>query len=92
MRILKLVPRPNKEVHAKMDTFVSRVPSPDAAAVAADLSETMLKGLQPYDARVLTLLFRGHTDGEIANRIGCRVSTVRFRLRRIQDRLRQPSS
>jgi RNA polymerase sigma-70 factor (ECF subfamily) len=62
-------------------------PGPVDAAIAAELIDKMLSGLEPFAAQVFQLRIAGCTEKEIGEQLGCVRAKVRLSLRRIRDRL-----
>ena len=70
-----------------MDDAPGRIRTPVEAAIAADLIETTLAGLDESYVAVFNLRLRGHTEEEIAAKQNCTRAFVRTKLSRIRDRL-----
>ena len=63
--------------------------SPADAAIAAELVERTLQGLESRAGEVFQLRLAGCTEKEIAAELACTRAEVRLQLKRIQDRLTQ---
>ena len=64
-----------------------RQPGPVDAAVAAELVEKTLQGMEPLAAEVFQLRLGGYTEEQIAGQLDCTRATVEVKLKRIRDRL-----
>ncbi len=53
----------------------------------AEIIETVLNGLDTPYAEILQLRLQGHTEDDIATRVGCGREAVRYRLKRLSQRL-----
>ena len=62
---------PKREEYPEGDDVPGRIPAPDEAAIAADLIEKALAGLDERYATVFSLRLQGHTEEEIAAKLGC---------------------
>jgi len=62
-------------------------PTPEEAAMAADLIEASLSGLDSPYPEILCLRLEGHTEGEIAQCLGCGRQAVHYKLERIGQRI-----
>lgn len=62
-------------------------PGPVDLAVAAELVEKTLQGLEPAFTEVFQLRIAGCTEEDIAQRLNCTRAAVRFKLERIRQRL-----
>jgi RNA polymerase sigma-70 factor, ECF subfamily len=80
---------PDREVNGSIDWSVGQEPSPDEAALVADLIQKTLQGLNPPDPEIFRLRLQGFTRSEIAQKTGCSESIVRCKLDRLRDRLRR---
>jgi RNA polymerase sigma factor (sigma-70 family) len=65
----------------------STTPTPEEAAMLAELLERLMRGLSASDREILTLHLQGHTTAEIGARIGRAMRTVRRSLDRTRHRL-----
>jgi len=93
-KILKHVERlgtakrdPKREEYPEGDGIAGRTPTPEQAAIAADLIEKTVDGLDESYIAVFHLRLQGHTEEEIAAKMDCTRATVRTRLSRIRERL-----
>jgi RNA polymerase sigma-70 factor (ECF subfamily) len=82
---------PKREEYPEGDDLRGRDPTPEEAAMAADLLETALAGLDETYVKVLHLRLQNCTEEEIAAKLGCTRSFVRTKLDRIRDRLERLS-
>jgi RNA polymerase sigma-70 factor (ECF subfamily) len=79
--------RPDAEDGPPVDWVSRGEPGPVDLAVAAELVEKTLAGLEPAVAEVFQLRLAACTEEEIAQRMGCTRAAVRFKLERIRQRL-----
>ena len=82
---------PKHEEYPEGDDLRGQAPTPEAAAVAADLMEKALIGLDETYVKVFHLRLANCTEEEIAARLGCTRAFVRAKLQRVRDRLRRLS-
>ena len=82
---------PKREEYPDGDDLRGRDPTPEEAAMAADLLETALAGLDETYVKVLHMRLQNCTEEEIAAKLGCTRSFVRTKLDRIRDRLERLS-
>ena len=68
-----------------------RAPTPEEAAIAADLIEHAMAGLDASYVAIFNLRLQKHTEEEIAAKLGCTRTLVRNKLNRIRDRLERLS-
>lgn len=72
---------------------VSTAPSPDGIVAEAELQQSIGRAVldlaEPYRTTVLLRYFEGLSPADVALRMGTPVETVRTRLRRANDRLRE---
>jgi len=66
-----------------------RDPEPADAAIAAELVERTLQGLEPRAGEIFQLRLAGCTEKEIAVELSCTRAEIRLQLKRIQKRLLQ---
>ena len=78
---------PKREEYPEGDDVPGRIPTPEQAAIAADLIEKTVDGLDEGYVAVFHLRLQGHTEEEIAAKMDCTRATVRTRLGRIRERL-----
>jgi RNA polymerase sigma-70 factor (ECF subfamily) len=78
---------PKREEYPDGDELRGRDPTPEEAAMAADLLETALAGLDETYVKVLHMRLQNCTEEEIAAKLGCTRSFVRTKLDRVRDRL-----
>jgi RNA polymerase sigma factor (sigma-70 family) len=76
-----------REEYPDGDDLRGQAPTPEEAAIAADLIENALAGLDEGYATVFNLRLQGHTEEEIAAKLDCTRASVRSKLSRIRDRL-----
>ena len=77
------------ETDLPFDLAGGRDPEPADAAVAAELVEKTLHGLEPCAGEVFQLRLAGCTETEIAAELLCTRAEVRLQLKRIRERLNQ---
>jgi len=82
---------PKREEYPDGDELRGRGPTPEEAAMAADLLESALAGLDETYVKVLHMRLQNCTEEEIAAKLGCTRSFVRTKLDRIRDRLERLS-
>jgi RNA polymerase sigma-70 factor (ECF subfamily) len=82
---------PKREEYAEGDDLQGSAPTPEEAAIAADLMEKSLAGLDESYVQVLHLRLQNCTEEEIAARLGCTRGHVRTRLQHIRQRLQKLS-
>ena len=82
---------PKGEEYTEGGDLQGRVPTPEEAAIAADLMERTLDGLDETYVKVLHMRLQKCTEEEIAAKLDCTRSFVRTKLDRIRDRLRKLS-
>jgi RNA polymerase sigma-70 factor (ECF subfamily) len=82
---------PKREEYAEGDDLRGQVPTPEEAAIAADLMEEALAGLDETYVKVLHMRLQNCTEEEIAAKLGCTRAFVRSKLNRIRDRLQRLS-
>ncbi len=83
---------PKREEYPEGDDLRGRVPTPEEAAIAADLMEEALAGLDVTYVKALHMRLQKCTEEEIAANLGCTRSFVRTKLNRIRDRLERLSA
>jgi RNA polymerase sigma-70 factor (ECF subfamily) len=76
-----------REEYLEGDDLPGQSPTPEEAAIAADLMEEVLAGLDETFVNILHLRLQNCTEEEIAAKLGCTRSFVRTKLNRIRDRL-----
>lgn len=82
---------PQREECTEGDELRGRVPTPEEAAIAADLIEKALVGLNETYVTVLHMRLQNCAEKEIAATLGCTRTFVRTKLNRIRERLRKLS-
>ena len=82
---------PRREEYTEGDNLLGQGPTPEEAAIAADLMEEALSGLDETFVEVLHLRLQDCTEEEIAAKLGYSRSLVRGKLKRIRDRLERLS-
>ena len=80
-----------REEYPEGDDLRGQAPTPEEAAIAADLMEEALTGLDETYVNVLHMRLQKCTEEEIAAKLGCTRSFVRTKLNRIRDRLQKLS-
>jgi RNA polymerase sigma-70 factor (ECF subfamily) len=80
-----------REQYPDGDQLQGQEPSPDQAAVAADLMEKVLAGLDESYVKVFHRRLQKYTEDEIATELSCTRAFVRAKLKRIRDRLEKLS-
>jgi RNA polymerase sigma-70 factor (ECF subfamily) len=81
----------NREESAEGGDLKGLTPTPEEAAIAADLLEEALAGLDETYVQVLHLRLEKWTEEEIAAKLGCTRSFVRTHLNCVRDRLKKLS-
>jgi len=79
--------RMGAETALPCDLGGGRDPEPADAAIAAELVERTLHGLEPRAGEVFQLRLAGCTEKEIAAELTCTRAEVRLHLKRIRERL-----
>ena len=82
---------PRREEYPDGDGLHGKAPTPEEAAVAADLMEKALTGLDETYVKVFHLRLANCTEEEIAAKLDCTRAFVRTKLSRIRDRLERLS-
>ncbi|MGO9113829.1 MAG: RNA polymerase sigma factor [Thermoguttaceae bacterium] len=82
---------PKREEYPDGDGLQGRLPTPEEAAIAADLMEEALAGLDETYVKVFHLRLQECTEEEVAVRLGCTRASVRSKLNRIHVRLQKLS-
>ena len=82
---LKRTPRREEELAS--EKHVSSVPTQEEAAIAVDLMEKTLEGLDEVHAEVFRLRLQGHSERDIATRLDCTRQRVTTVLERLEKRL-----
>jgi len=82
---------PGREEYPEGDLLRAREPSSEETAIAADLMEKALAGLNEIYVEVLHLRLQNFTEEEIALRMGCTRFYVRTKLNFLRARLRRLS-
>jgi RNA polymerase sigma-70 factor, ECF subfamily len=77
----------HREEYAWGDSLPGQVPTPEEAAIAADLIEKALAGLDERHVAAFNLRLQSHTEEEIASALTCTRTLVRRMLNRIRARL-----
>jgi RNA polymerase sigma-70 factor (ECF subfamily) len=80
---------PKREEHVEGDELVGQTPTAEEAAIAADLMEEALAGLDETFVTVLHMRLQNFTEEEIAAKLSCTRPFVRTKLNRIRERLRR---
>ena len=66
---------------------IAREPTPQEAAVLAELLEQTMRGLEGYQRQILELSLQGHSVAEISARVGYTQRTVQRILQRVRSDL-----
>jgi RNA polymerase sigma-70 factor (ECF subfamily) len=82
---------PRREECMEGDDLRGQGPTPEEAAIAADLVEKTLAGLDETYMQVLHLRLKNCTEEEIAAALGCNRAFVRTRLNHLRERLQRLS-
>ncbi len=82
---------PKREEYPEGDELRGPSPTPEEAAIAADLMEEALAGLDETYVQVLHFRLQNYTKEEIAAKLGWTRSLVRSRLNRICERIERLS-
>ena len=82
---------PKREEYPEGDKLCGQAPTPEEAAIAADLMEKALAGLDETYVKVLHMRLQKCTEEEIAAKLDCTRAFVRSKLKRIRDRLQKLS-
>jgi RNA polymerase sigma factor (sigma-70 family) len=82
---------PKREEYPDGDNVPGRAPTPEEAAIAADLIEHALAGLDASYVTIFNLRLQKHTEEEMAAKLNCTRTLVRTKLNRIRDRLERLS-
>jgi RNA polymerase sigma-70 factor (ECF subfamily) len=80
-----------REEYPNGDCLHGQAPTPEEVAIAADLMEKTLAGLDETYVKVFHLRLANCTEEEIGVKLGCTRAFVRTKLERIRDRLRRLS-
>lgn len=80
-----------REEYPDGDIVPGQGPSPEEAAIAADLIEKALAGLDDSYVAVFNLRLQRHTEEEIAAKLNCSRWSVTSKLKHIRDRLERLS-
>ena len=78
---------PKREEYPEGDDLPEKAPTPQEAAIAADLMDQSLAGLDESYAQALHMRLQNNTEEEIAAALGCTRGRVRTKLHRIRERL-----
>ena len=78
---------PKREEYPEGDRLQGQIPTPEEAAIAADLMEQSLAGLDETYVQVLHRRLQNCSEEEIAAKLGYSRFLVRSKLKRIRDRL-----
>lgn len=82
---------PDREECPDGDILFDRAPTPEEAAIAADLMEQALAGLDETYGEVCNMRLQRCTEAEIAIKLGCTRTSVAAKLQRLRDRLNRLS-
>jgi RNA polymerase sigma factor (sigma-70 family) len=78
---------PKGEEYEGDDALLDREPTPDEQAVAKDLSDRLLEGLDQSYSKIALLLKDGQSERAIAEQLGCTRSAVTTKIGRLRKRL-----
>jgi RNA polymerase sigma factor (sigma-70 family) len=78
---------PNAEEYQDADALLDREPTPDERAVAKDLIDNLLKGIDQSYSKIALLLAEGHSERAIAEQLNCTRSSVTTKIGRLRKRL-----
>jgi RNA polymerase sigma-70 factor (ECF subfamily) len=81
-----------KEKLLEGDAFHGREPTPQEAAIAVDLMEKTLAGLDETYTKVFHMRLQNCTEEEIAKNLDCTRAYVRTKLKRLRERLEHLSN
>jgi RNA polymerase sigma-70 factor (ECF subfamily) len=76
-----------REEYPEGDNVPGQLPTPEEAAIAADLMERALDGLNETYVEILHMRLQNYTEQEIADTLGCTRTFLRTKLNRIRQRL-----
>ena len=82
---------PKREEYPEGDALQGQGPTPEEAAIAADLMEKSLAGLDETYMKILHMRLQKCTEEEIAAALGCTRGRVRTKLYLIRERLQRLS-
>ncbi len=82
---------PKREEYPEGDDFRGRGPTPEEAAIAADLMEEALAGMDEIHVQVLHMRLQKCSEEEIADMLSCSRGRVHTKLTRIRQRIQQLS-
>jgi RNA polymerase sigma-70 factor (ECF subfamily) len=82
---------PKREEYPEGDDLRGQVPTPEDTAIAADLMENAMAGLDETYVKVFHMRLQKCTEEEIAAKLGCTRAFVRTKLNRIRDRIERLS-
>lgn len=85
------VPQPTTEQHGSLDALLSSEPSPELSAMVAENCARLLDRLEPVPRQIAQCKLEGHTNAEIAERLGCGLRTIERRLELIRRLWEQQS-
>jgi RNA polymerase sigma-70 factor, ECF subfamily len=80
---------PSREKCAEGDDLHGQTPTPEEAAITADLIEQTLSGLDEIHVQIFQMRLANFTEEQIAVELGCTRAIVRTRLTRIRERLKK---
>jgi len=81
--------RPTAETYDQTAIMLGKEPTPAEAAMAADLIEAALAGLESPYPEVLRLRLQGCTEVQIAAELHCGRQAVHYKLERIRQRINE---
>jgi RNA polymerase sigma factor (sigma-70 family) len=82
---------PKREEYPEGDVVPGQGPTPEEAAIAADLIENALAGLDESYVAVFNLRLQRHTEEEIAAKLKCSRWSVTSKMKHIRERLERLS-
>ncbi len=78
---------PKAEEDQDGDAVLDREPTPDERAIAQDLIERLLEGLDQSYSKIALLLTEGHSERAIAKQLNCTRRAVTTKVGRLRKRL-----
>ena len=81
--------RPKLDADADVAELLGRGPTADQQAIARDLIENLLQGLDQSYSKIALLLAEGHSERAIAGQLDCSRRRVAGKIARLRERLRK---
>ena len=78
---------PDREEHLEDWTILGSEPTPEQAALVADLIDGILERVEPIYGEVLRLWLVGYTEEQTAQELGLHRTSVRRKRQRLRERL-----